>query len=211
MRIVTISREFGSGGRELGKRMADLLGVAYYDKEIIAAIAKDSELDEGYVSEMMDRGLPGSFPITIGRSFTYPAYLQQNTTRILVAQHKIVKELAAGGDCVMMGQCANIILQDHHPLNIFVYADMDSKIKRCRERAPEDENLTDSEMKKKMRQIDAGRASRHDLLSNLKWGARENYHLCVNTSGLDIKVLAPHATQYAKFWLGSLPTNQEES
>ena len=73
MRIITIGREFGSGGRELGKRLADALGYAYYDREILTAIAQKSNMDEGYVSKMMEQGLFNSIPITFGQTFHYTA------------------------------------------------------------------------------------------------------------------------------------------
>lgn len=201
MRIITISREFGSGGRELGKRMADILGFAYYDKEIITAIAQESNLDASYVEERMEHGAR-SYPITVGRTFSYPVFLQQCTTNILVARQKIIRALAAKGDCVIMGQSADMILQEHNPFNLFVYADMPAKITRCRERAPAGEGLTDRELAKKIRQVDTARAKGREMLSNGKWGQKENYHLCVNTTGVPVKALAPLIADYAKFWLG---------
>lgn len=201
MSIITISREFGSGGRELGKRMADLLQFAYYDREIVTAIARESKLDESYVQDVMDKGTR-SYPITIGRTFYYPAYYQQSATNILVAQQKIIKELAAQKHCVVMGQSADIFLHEYNPFNLFVYADMPSRMKRCRERACEDEYLTDKSLMKKIKEIDAARAGSREILSNSRWGQKEGYHLCVNTTGTQIKALAPHVADYSKFWLG---------
>lgn len=201
MRIITISREFGSGGRELGKRMADLLCFAYYDKEIISAISRENNLDESYVNQIIEKGSQ-SYPMTIGRTFSYPSFLQQNTTKILVAQRKIIQSLAAQGDCIVMGQSADVILQAHSPLNLFIYADMPSKMKRCRECAPEGEGFTDKELVKKIKQVDAARAKSRELLSSLKWGQKESYHLCINTTDIPIKTLAPHVADYAKYWLG---------
>lgn len=202
MKIITISREFGSGGRELGKRIADHLNFAYYDKEIILEIAKESHLNEAYVAEVIEKGFTPSFPLTFGRTFSYSAFIQQNTTEILVAQQKIIKTLAAKGDCVVMGQSADLILQEYNPFNLFVYADLSAKMKRCRKRAPEGECLTDQELVKKMKQVDAARAKSRELLSSLKWGQRESYHLCVNTTGLRIKTLASYLADYANYWLG---------
>lgn len=202
MKIITISREFGSGGRELGKRIADHLHFAYYDKEIIMAIAKDSNLNEAYVEEIIEKGFSPSFPLTFGRTFSYSAFLQQNTTDLLVAQQKIIKALAAKGNCVVMGQSADIILQEHNPFNLFVYADLSARMKRCRKRAPVGECLTDKELIKKMKQIDSARAKSRELLTGLKWGQKESYHLCVNTTGLSLKTLASHVADYANYWLG---------
>lgn len=202
MKIITISREFGSGGRELGKRLADCLQFSYYDKEIILAVAENIGLNEAYVEEIMEKGQFCNYPITIGRSFSYPAYLQQNTTNLLVVRQKIIKALAAQGDCVIVGQSADVVLQEFSPFNLFVYADSDSKIKRCRERSPEGECLTDKDLLKKMKQVDAARAKSRTMLSGLKWGKKESYHLCVNTTGVQIKTLAPHIADYAKYRLG---------
>ncbi|MFV0363437.1 MAG: AAA family ATPase [Suipraeoptans sp.] len=201
MKIITISREFGSGGRELGKRMADLLGIAYYDREIIAAISKESKLDETYVAEILAKGILRSYPITIGRTFAYPTLSNQTANNILIAQQKVVKSLAEHGDCIIMGQSADILLKEQQPLSLFVYADMTSKISRCRERSMSDENLTDSGLRKQIKQIDAARASRYDMISSSKWGAKENYHLCINTTNIEIKAIAPQIAEYAKIWL----------
>lgn len=203
MKVITISREFGSGGRELGKRIAELLQFAYYDKEIVSAIALESRLDEAYVKETMEKGMR-SYPITVGRTFSYPAYLQQNTTNILVAQRNAIKALAAKGDCVVMGQSADVILQEHAPFNLFVYAELAAKMERCRERAPAGECLTDRELLKKIKQVDAARAKSREMLSDLRWGRRESYHLCVNTTGIPIKTLAPRLAEYAEYWLGTM-------
>lgn len=201
MNIITISREFGSGGRELGKRMADLLQFAYYDKEIVLATAKERSLDEGYVFERMEAGITRQYPLTIGRTFSYPAFLQQHTTELLVAQQKIIRALAAKGDCIVMGQGADVILRAHRPFNLFVYADMPAKLQRCRARAPQGERLSDRELIKRIKQVDAARAKSRALLSGPDWGKKECYHLCVNTTGVPIKTLAPQLAQYAAYWL----------
>lgn len=206
MRIITISREFGSGGRELGKRMADLLGMAYYDKEILTAIARKNALDETYVAGILEQGPPRNLPITIGRTFAYPVYQMQNTTQLLVAQQRIIKELAAQGDCVVMGQNADVILKEHGPFNLFVYAGMEAKMQRCRERAPEGERLSDRDLIKSIRRVDAARAKSREMHANSKWGQKENYHLCVNTTGIQIKTLAPQIADYALHWLGMKET-----
>lgn len=202
MKIITISREFGSGGRELGKRMADLLHMDYYDKEILSAIAEESRLNEAYVEGRMEQGISNSYPITIGRTFSHSPILQQNTTHLFVVRQNIIQALALKGDCVVMGQSADVILRAHRPFNLFVYADMSAKMVRCRTRAPEGENLSDQSLIKKMRQVDAARAKSREMLSGLKWGQKEGYHLCVNTTDTEIKAIAPHIADYAACWLG---------
>lgn len=198
MNIITISREFGSGGREVGKRIADILGYSYYDREVITAIAEKHDFDEHYVENVLENGFPFSMPITYGRTFSYTDATGQQAIQLLSSQYKLLREFASKGNCVIVGRSANIILEEFNPLNIFVYADVESKIKRCRERAPEDEHLKDYEMKRRFKQIDAGRAKHQRFLTDKKWGEKEGYHLCVNTSGLDIKAIAPVIAEFAK-------------
>ena len=202
MKIITISREFGSGGRELGKRLADALGFSYYDKEIISAIAKESNFDEQYVEETLLRGLTPNYTLTFGHTFAFgPDPIMQNELKILNLQQEIIKELAKKGDCVMVGRTSGSVLEeDYDPLKIFVYADLASKLDRCRSRADAGEHLTDRELEKKIRQIDEGRARHQRLFTDKKWGARENYHLCINTTGLEIKSIVPAVRDYALTW-----------
>lgn len=206
MKVVTVSREFGSGGRELGKRLADHLGFVYYDREIIAAIAEKSNLEENYIESMLQGGLVQNYAFTFGRTFGYPI-MQENTTKILIAQQQVIREIAAKDeDCIIVGRGADILLEGHHPFDLFVYADMQAKIDRCRSRE-DSEHLTDRAMARKIRQIDKGRASYRALLAEGKWGAKESYHLCVNTTGASIKKLAPIVADYIRCWF---ETNGDE-
>ena len=115
-------------------------------------------------------------------------------------QQKIIKNLAQQGDCVFVGRCAEIILSHLHPLRIFVYADQASKLRRCQERAPEDEKLSVAEMERRIRQIDKGRAKQHEIVGNVPWGRRDGYDLCINTSGKEIKRLVPAIVKYVECW-----------
>lgn len=201
MRIITISREFGSGGRELGKRLADALGFAYYDREIVSSIAEKCNLDEGYVENVLRKGLTINVPVTFGHTFYfYSDPTSENELKVLNTQQQIIKELALRGDCVMVGRSSGIILEKYNPLRLFVYADMEWKVKRCRERASADEHLTDRELEKKIRQIDAGRARHQKLLTDRKWGDREGYDLCINTTNLEIKKIIPGLKEMALCW-----------
>lgn len=200
MRVITISREFGSGGRELGKRLADELGFAYYDKEITAQIAKEVAMDEEYVEHMLSKGIPHSFGITYANSFGYPSYVQQDTTKLLLAQQKILKQVALEGNCVIVGQSANAILEDIHSFDIFVYASTFSKVERCLKRANPEENLDEAKVKKMLKQIDKTRAKQHELHSDIKWGSKEGYHLCINTTNVEIKKIVPVLASYIKEW-----------
>ncbi|HJC56157.1 MAG TPA: cytidylate kinase-like family protein [Candidatus Eisenbergiella intestinipullorum] len=201
MRIITISREFGSGGREVGKRLADALGFAYYDREIVTSIAEKCDLDEGYVENVLRKGLTVNVPVTFGHTFYfYSDPTSENELKVLNTQQQIIRELAQRGDCVMVGRCSGIILEKERPLRLFVYADMDWKVKRCRERETGSEHLSDRDLEKKIRQIDAGRARHQKLLTDRKWGDREGYDLCLNTTGTEIKKLIPGLKELALCW-----------
>lgn len=198
-RIITVSREFGSGGREIGKRLADELGFEYYDREIIEQVAKESNLDPAYVENALNGNFALSFPVTFGRTFFYSDTIQQNITDLLVAEQNIIKSLAESGkDMIIVGRSADVLLKKYNPLNIFVYADMESKIKRCRWRAPINEQYTDKELAKKIKQVDAGRARQRRFLTDSEWGVKESYHLCINTTGINIKNLIPPLAEFIK-------------
>lgn len=198
-KIITISREFGSGGREIGKRLADKLGYAYYDKEIITAIAKETGMTEEYINNISEKVLyPYAFQFA--RSFVTSSTFQSNQTEVLVAQQKILKEIAKKGNCIIVGRGANVILKEYNPMNIFVYANMESKINRCKQKAEESEEFNDKELEKKIKQIDKNRREFHNVISNIEWGEKSNYHLCINTSNIEIKTIISSLADYIENW-----------
>jgi len=203
MRIITISREFGSGGREIGEKVADLLGFEYYDREIISEVAKIGNFDEKFVEYVGENGYSSGFHFTYGRTLYYPHAQWDNSTKILVAEQKALNTIAQRGkDCIIVGRCADVVLADYKPFNLFIYADMESKVERCQKRAESGEKLTDVKMAKKIKTIDRNRARHREAISHIKWGRKEAYHLCVNTTGINPKditpVIADYATSYFK-------------
>lgn len=196
-KIITIGREFGSGGRELGRRLSEKMHIAYFDREIITEIAKRTEMSEEYVRQITDSKPVMPFPIHIGHSFyPVPNVAFQQYIAVYGEQHKLLSELAEKSDCVIVGRCADYILRSKNPFRIFVYADTESKVKRCMERKNEDEKLNESQMKKQMSEIDRNRAKYYEFFSEQKWGAKENYDLMINTSGIEIKSLADSLCEY---------------
>lgn len=201
MNIITISREFGSGGRELGRRLADELGYDYYDGEIIAAIAKNSGLDETYVENTLENHGWQTIPMTVHRTFASPVALPYAQIDLLLEQKKVIEGIGKSGkNCIVVGRNADILLEEYEPFNIFVCADMQAKIDRCMERAKEGENLTRKEMEKQIRRVDKNRARTREILSSSVWGHRDGYHMIVNTTGWDIKELAPAVADFATRW-----------
>ncbi len=190
-KIITISREFGSGGRELGKRLAEALGIAYYDREIITAIAERSGLAEQYVESVSEKGIGTSYPLTFGRTFSLHAGTNPIQMTVLIEQHKIMRELAQKGDCVVVGRCGDVVLQDFQPLNLFIYANVASKIKRCQIRQGPDEHLSPAQLQKQIAKVDRQRAKYREVITPIKWGDKSAYHLCLNTSGFAVKALVP--------------------
>ena len=190
-KIITLGREFGSGGRELGRRLAEHLGIAYYDQEILTEIAKRTSLSEQYVHQIVEHRPITSYPIHVGRSlYAMPNPILEQSQDIYAEQTHIIQELAAEADCLIVGRCADYILREQKPLRLFVYADEASKMARCRLRAPEKEQLSNRELRQQMRAVDKNRARYYEFYTGQTWGDKANYDWCINTSRADIKQVA---------------------
>ena len=196
MDIITISREFGSGGRELGKRMADVLGWDYYDREIIETVANEEGLDANYVQAVLERHEWWTVPISFHQSFTVST---APNTDLLVKEKEVIERIAdSGRNCIIVGRNADYFLRRFAPFRIFVCADRESKIRRCRERAADPASITDKEIERQLKRIDKGRAATRELMAGDRWGCRSCYHMIVNTTDWEIKALAPAAADMAK-------------
>ena len=190
-KIITIGREFGSGGRELGKRIAENLGFAYYDEEIIEAIAQRSELAEDYVRQVVENRIMTYYPITIANTLTAaPGESLYSINRgIFQAQTEILEEMAQKSDCVIVGRCADYILEEYKPFRLFVYADMETKMARCRAKG-EDDAANDKELEKKIRAVEKARAQYYRFYTGRDLSDRLSYDLGVNTTGREIADVA---------------------
>lgn len=191
-KIITIGREFGSGGRELGRRLAEQLGYEYYDKEIITEISKHTSLSEEYVQQIVERTPHHLYPITVGHSITIAEdYTFRQVQSVYKAQSDILKELAEKSNCVIVGRCADYILRDMKPYRLFVHADIDSRVSRCMSRAAEDENFTEKQMKRRIKSVDRNREKYYNFYTGYQWGDKSNYDLCINTTNTVIKEIVP--------------------
>lgn len=191
-KVITIGREFGSGGRQLGRKLAEELGFAYYDKEIITEIARRTELSEEYVHDVVGRKPTFSYPIHVGRTFMSINTMQVMEGGALFAEQcKLLKEFAERSDCIVVGRCADYILKDYKPYRIFVYADLSSKIERCKQYESETKK-TDKELVRYVKRIDRNRAENYEFYTGKKWGDKLNYDLCINTTQKDIDKIALH-------------------
>ena len=187
-RIITIGREFGSGGREIGKRLAEELGFAYYDKEIISAIAERSQLAEAYVNQVVENQIHTYYPITVASSLAAAPEDSVYTVNrnIFAAQAEILEELAQKSDCVIVGRCADHILARFQPFRVYVYADMAHKLARCRERGDGGEGLSDKELEKRIRSVDKARAQYYRFYTGESHDDRLTYDLGINTATVAI-------------------------
>lgn len=200
-KIVTVGREFGSGGREIGKRLADELNINYYDKTIITRIAEKSDFSESFVESILEDGAMQRNFLSFGHTFTDCAWASTGITEKILRAQKEVIETLAETDCVIVGRCADLILSEKRPFRLFIYADEQSRLQRCRLHAEgEEQRLSDKKLLKKIRAVDRGRKKLYGLFYGREWGRRENYDLCVNTSHADISKIAPCLAEYVRKW-----------
>ena len=191
--IITIGRQFGSGGREFGRRLAEELGYEYYDKEIITELANRTELSEEYLRNVIERRPHMLYPITVGHTMSAAdSYYLRRQQSIFSAQSELLKELAQKSNCVIVGRCAGHILKDFSPYRVFVYASIESRVKRCMERSSSTEGYSEKEIRKSIIEIDKHRAKYHYYHTGERWGDKNNYDLCINTTDLVIKDVVPY-------------------
>ena len=178
-RIITISREFGSGGRFIGEEVAKKLGIAYYDKNIIGQIAEKSGLSPEHIQENAELSpKKGLFAYAFsGRDITGKSVEDM----VYEAQRNIILELAEKEPCVIIGRNADYILKDRDDvLNVFIHGDMPEKIKRITGLY----NVKEKEAVKMMADTDKRRRTNYNFYTDQNWGKASNYTLCLNSSQL---------------------------
>ena len=177
-RVITISREFGSGGRTIGKNVAEMLGIPCYDSELIHKIAAESGFDEYYIKEAGEYASAGFLSFLSNRAFG-----PTNEDYLWKIQCKIITELAEKGPCLIVGRCADYILRDKvNCLKVFIHAD----IKFRSERAVSVYGERDESPEQRIREKDKRRAAYHRFYTNMKWGHAQNYDLTLNSGTLGI-------------------------
>ena len=179
----------GSGGRELGKRLADLLGYDYYDKEIIETIAKNKKMDKDYVEKTLSSTALKNIPVTFGRTILFS--YDTTSTDLMIEERKIIEQIATQGkDFIIVGRNADVILEKYKPFNIFVCASMDARIDRCLKHLREDESNDRKAMEKSIKKVDKARVRNRAIVTEKEWGSPSSYHMVINTSDFDVKALA---------------------
>ncbi len=204
MRIITVSRQFGSGGRELGKRLADYLGWDYYDREIIEALSQEQGLDPEYVHKMLSSHGWHHYQLTYRNSFHQSLTGVRRGTELLVRQREILREIAeAGNDCVIVGRDADVILHEENPFRIFVCAEIQSRLERCmryEEKKASEERLTEKEILRNIRRIDRNRRYTREVLTGRTAADGSTFDLTVNATGWNIKKLAEAVAEFSGRW-----------
>ncbi len=182
-KIITISRQFGSGGRSIGKLVAEKLGYDYYDSELVERVAKETGFDPEYIADAGEYA-PGrsmlSYAFSSGAAHPHSGSMNANDY-LWTTQCKIILELAEKENCVIVGRCADYILRDRDDcLNVFIYADTAYKAKRIVELY----GVTDKSPEKRLSDKDAKRRVNYKYFTGREWGDTANYHLSMNSGYL---------------------------
>lgn len=178
-KIITISREFGSGGRFIGEKVAQKLGIAYYDKDIIGQIAEQSGLSPKYIQENAELSpKKGMFAYAFtGRDITGKSI----EDIVYEAQRKVIMEIAEKESCVIIGRNADFILKDREDvLNVFIHGDMPEKVQRICKLY----NVAEANAAKMITETDKRRRTNYNFYTDQKWGMASNYSLSLNSSQL---------------------------
>ena len=186
--IITIARQYGSGGHDIGEKLAEELKIPFYDKELLERAAKDSgfcqEIFENYDEKPTNSFLYSLVMDTYSMGHSTAAFAEMPLNhKIFLAQFNAIKDIAKEGPCVIVGRCADYALADFpNVVNVYLYADMQSRIARIARRHA----VTDAKAKDLIQKTDKGRASYYNYYTNKKWGEATGYDLCLNTASLGI-------------------------
>ena len=184
-RIITISREFGSGGHTIGKKAAEMLSIPCYDASLIQEIAKESGFAEDYIKEAGEYA-PGNF---LDSAFSNRLFGPTNEDLIWELQCRTIRKLAGEGPCVIVGRCADYILKDQADCDcfrVFIHADMKFRAERIVKEYGERTESPEQRLKEK----DKRRAAYHRFYTDMKWGYAKNYDISLNSGTLGIDTCA---------------------
>ena len=188
--IITIARQYGSGGREIGERVAKLLSVPLYDKEIITDAAAKGSLDEGVIKKI-DETAANSLLYTLAMgsdvlgTTMHFGYRMPLNDKLFLLQSEIIKEYANQGSCVIIGRCADYVLREYpNVLKLFIYGDLDHRQERIAKQHPE---IKSSQIIDVINKTDKRRSSYYNFYTGNKWGKYDNYDIAINSSALGIE------------------------
>ena len=209
-RVITIGRQFGSGGHEVGLRLAKRLGIPFYDKELLSLTAENSRFAESYLAKM-DEQKPsflnlGSAGVISGGTSSVQGAMNQfyhlsANDQIFLETSKVMHSLAEQGPCVIVGRCADYILKDADPVNFFICADLKDRVAR-KLALDEHKEMNEQSMEKLILQTDRNRGKYYEYYTHETWGDARNYHMCINTSvvGVDgaVEIIMKFVEEFRK-------------
>ena len=189
--VITIGREYGSGGRLIAKKLSEDMGITFYDKQLISDVAKKTGFSEHFIRNAEHQRPTNSFLYDLYTSVQTPSVPDQ----VFIAQAKVIKEAAAGESCVIVGRCADYILRDQpNCLKVFVNAPLDQRIRRARE----EYGVQEANLESFVIRQDKARASYYNYFATGRWGQSREYDLCVNSRiGIDAAVAVIRAAAEA--------------
>ena len=194
-KIITISREFGSGGRLIGKRLAEKLGVPFYDKQLLERIAEESGFSKEMIQDAEMKAKNGflySLASAMGTSDSGPESLSLNE-RFFLAQFDTIRRIASEGSCVIVGRCSDYVLRGiPEASHVFIYAEEKDKIKR----AVQEYGVPEDEVRKLMKDTDKARANYYAYHTGQKWGDYINYHLAIDSGYIEIEDIVDIIIKY---------------
>lgn len=188
--VITIGRQFGSGGRDVGEAVAKHFGIPFYDKELVEMAAQKSNISHEALKEV-DEHATNSFLYSLAsgnyslRGINAPIYYEMPINdKLFIAQAEVIKEVAKQGSCVIVGRCADYVLENENVdmLNVFIYAPVDYRAQRVMEA----QDLKQSKARDKVLKTDKQRRTYYDYYTSRDWGVMTNYDLCINTEKLGI-------------------------
>ena len=200
--VFTIGRQFGSGGRQVGKTLAEKLGIPFYDKELIAISARDSGLSEALFSNADEKAtssifyslVMGNYPMASGALGVTEMPLND---QLFLIQSKTIKRLASEGSCVIVGRCADYILRDmDNVVNVFIHADLKNRVERAIRVYEVPENKAEDVCLK----TDKQRANFYNYYSDRKWGMCRTYDLSLDSGMLGIEGCAEQIIMFEKLY-----------
>ena len=182
-RIITIGREYGSGGREIGRRLAEKLQFAFFDYQIVTELAKRTAFAEEYILSIQEKRPYPVLPVPTVRMWAPPNPMLDQHLEVFLKESEVIRDMADKAPCVIVGRCADFILKDQPDcLHIFIHSDMAHRAARVRERYGE----TSKPMEKRLQEKDSKRKVYYKHYTNRNWGEAENYDVCLDSGTLGV-------------------------
>lgn len=197
--IINIGRQLGSGGRQIGEKLSELLSISFYDKELIQIASQESGLGKEFFEQMDEKESHSFFGEFLGLRSSLVDEVYSNyylcNENLFKIQSDVIRELAEKESCLFVGRCADYVLKDNsNCLNLFICADINDRIKRV----AENKQFTEKKAIDYIEKMDKKRSEYYNYYSNKEWGAASSYHLCINSSVLGIDETVMFIKQFAE-------------